>query len=858
MLASGVIMGLLMVQARAAETVILTRATDTIFSQLDWSDRARAVAISDPSGETSDVTFMSCTFTSLSSSGPGGAVRCNNARLVFSDCNFTKCSCSNNGDNGGAIYATAEKETEYLEVSNSNFSDCTALEGCAIYCTSSQASARMYLDTVVFDGCGSFGGAIYLGGDANCVRCQFLNSPEDCYSGAALWTEEKSESIQCVFESCLFHKLKGVCVSLQHRKQSALVFNNSVFSECTKGKANSVIAKSSSSSQLDFTFCDCVASYDPGSETANPSDEEKLFEFQGDISVVQFSGNTITGTNVKPVSLGIQLNSNELVVQDCTFKGFSVQSSWFTFAREIVPESLTFINVTFDTFRFTSDQDTLVSPPKDFGGKLEISECKWLNTRWENKGIIITTAAELLLQDSLFQQCQSAFNGVVQIDRTCTKVTVSGCDFKNNTCNDGGAQSLRIMRISGPLEIVACSFSEHVGLLPLLSIQNDANPPTDADIDVTFKGCYFENNEVDSEKGLIELVSSKLVQYDNCHFVSNTVTTAGCALLSLGVKQGSTRSFVDCEFRSCSVPSGLLTLTAQSAITTSLAISMCTFIDCDAADGIVLCNMVRVTDLNLTGCIFNDVNAAKKSLTANAQSILLNVTDDWQNENLVLENCTFSRCQHTQDASLLYLSTKSLVFELVDVADDVFGSIVIVGTAESSAAAEFEIRDCCFATTKSETDVPYLDIRGTATVTFSSVCFDVSEKTAINYGESVTVKYSDHQDTMFGACTCGFPTPPPEAKGGLPPGAIAGIIIAVLVIIALVAVLVILLLRRKRNIPNTSEDQKSEDEMAEDTMSSVTDSFNTDLCAGATEQNPMLTRDEILGPTADYFEEALG
>ena len=192
------------------------------------------------------------------------------------------------------------------------------------------------------------------------------------------------------------------------------------------------------------------------------------------------------------------------------------------------------------------------------------------------------------------------------------------------------------------------------------------------------------------------------------------------------------------------------------------------------------------------------------------------------------------------------------------------------------AQASLLFYNCCFthdlAPGQDLVDTLYLQLTGYGQVTFdSSVCFDVSEKTAAYTAEQhITVSIPD--DIIFDSCECNVVLPdltyetvitdapyvPPTRDDGAKQvnvGLITGTFFGLLILIILLALIILFLLWRRRRKDSSTEAPPPE-EQPEETITAISGSLEGEEFDGNTNDNPLfateLTTNDVF---ANGFEE---
>ena len=351
---------------------------------------------------------------------------------------------------------------------------------------------------------GGDGGAVYSnGGSCEFVLCEFKVVECGSYgSGGGIYaSNSKTVSLDsCIFERATSRSWAGAF----YADGASLVVDvrNSQFVQCTGAEGAVCYCKTSTQN---ITFDNCTISDDQ--------------------SVELKSG--IYTDFTKSVSI---------TIRDCVFNlaaAFSSSLFWLKSSGDVV-----FENNIFNRTNTTGGSPLIKNANSYYIWKsLQVLGCDFQSVTAPCDGPAIDTqdVVSAVIDNCSFEDCRSTASeeeetqgGVVVIGVATTQFTISTCRFIANSCPKG-VHSLHILS-SSAFNLTNCTFSGHVGSLPVLKAETPAASLLSSD-EFALVDCVFEENALDGKTtGIVTFPQDKAVRLERCSFVDNkaSVTQTQC------------------------------------------------------------------------------------------------------------------------------------------------------------------------------------------------------------------------------------------------------------------------------------------------------------------------------------------
>lgn len=219
-----------------------------------------------------------------------------------------------------------------------------------------------------------------------------------------------------------------------------------------------------------------------------------------------------------------------ITVRDCVFNcdaSFSSYLFYFKSKGDIVFEQ--------DTFNGIGTDKSLMTGFNAAWKTLQVLGCDFQNVTTPCPAIDTQDIVSVVIDNCSFENCNSTAGeeeetqgGVVVIGAETTQFTISTCRFIANSCTKG-VHSLHILS-SSAFNLTNCTFSGHVGSLPVLKAETPAASLLSSD-EFALVDCVFEENALDGKTtGIVTFPQDKAVRIERCSFVDNkaSVTQTQC------------------------------------------------------------------------------------------------------------------------------------------------------------------------------------------------------------------------------------------------------------------------------------------------------------------------------------------
>lgn len=755
----------------------------------------RFISISD---EHQKVRFLDCEFVDIGTNTGGAGLKLsltsNDATLTVTGCNFTGCSCHNDG---GAIHG---QDTKRVVISGCRFEGCSSRNGfpdaggsggiyiktetqsgsitdCVfvnnnspmnaqsllIQCTDGRRYDRIEIRDCKFQGhsSGSIIGFVYTKKDDHCYvfdgsytlsscvfegntlkpgllntfgvlnanstdgvtyeNCQFKTvqsgdwGRDDCI--IAVGNPESRESSQyrlvdCRFdqcsrsdwaygmlqnsadhvlgelsiENCSFTSCYASAIKLNYQGIQAVKIHQSIFNglETQGGGMAAVLSMGPADApthvqSLEVIGCtieNCGVPSIVSSGTGTAIMDVHSSESVIDSCVFESSMNF----EVVAISVYIQ-GSDQALFNNCSFRSTVTGMKGIShvlhgkMSGDVVSGQMTVHNCSFsDWYGFSTPEGLGIIA--EFPGTLVVSESRFVGMSNAKYGAAVygKTATKIELQQTRFELCSGEGSdtwlggGAVYVSSSFDDLVLESCQFSGNSCGSNG-QSLQLApdrTKPHSISITNCSFSDHSGNLPIISLKIKAQQGTWEEIyesPITLTQCKFEDNNFACSSGVF-YISGSSVTYDHCQFLRNSPSTTDSASCFLEVSSPvaeSSFSILFCTFSEChqdGAESGIIRLSTQKAGDRTLSIDNCSFTGCSGGSGVITILSPKIVDMIMTS------NEFSSCTSVNSPSVLLIAQSQAENvvKNFVFENNTCNNCKGADTMSVMKFRPDSITF----------------------------------------------------------------------------------------------------------------------------------------------------------------------------------------------------
>lgn len=778
--------------------------TDSSFDNFGRNAAGGVFSFPQRADQQSELTFTNTIFKSIHSNagqnGHGGALYFalgNRDIVTISGCEFDNCEAKTGY--GGALYFKYEEAQNAgsESVKNCTFINCRSVEyGQSLHLEFSGEWSPEHFERYSITNCtfsshtnGNY--VVFLGcSDSNHIPYKLTLS--DMYftdnqlggteGMVGLWSSAEMEYDNCQF---LRNTNPNAIVSVFRKASGTLPachFRNCLFDTCTT-TTGSIIHAAGTVTSFTLVGCDFISCASSGADS---------------VSCILPSSTTI-----------VSLEVSDVMVWDCSCAGAS-----FSFSGT-AGSTWTFTDCEFATKTAQSVGRAIsFTTPENFNGvaTINIIDCRFKSCVASDHGGAIWSKdfnqVTATIQGCQFTGCKSEgkYGGAIyckyQQGQGSGALTVTNCTFTSCISSKYG-QSLHLefaesweSNDHGRYSITNCTFSQHTtGNYVIFLGCNDGHVP----FDFTFSDMYFTDNTLPGENGIIGILSSTGITYDNCHFLRNNNAAGTVVVYRKNNAALPFCRFEACVFDECTPRSeGFIRVPTGSQVT-DFSMHDCEVSRC-SGEGSSFLGLNVVTHFRLDEFRFDNSDASQENAISSVISLFgstpekielidatftgvrtsksllsLGTTEGPSHALMNISQCTFTQCETS--GPLLDMTCGSL-----ELSETTFTSnsgpthlLIHVSSGEShvtgsqfglksgdqtmidltcDSGAQIDFYNCCFVHDDGIESPKYMSINTAGAVSFSSVCFSKVDSSAVTVTGEGQVSYEGNKPAYFGDCEC--------------------------------------------------------------------------------------------------------